>query len=169
MGVFGKRANAHGKRQDALASHVLNWKTWELTQGFCWEIFIKRTGCGDAKQFLQWLQSAVPLEFTAEQKQRMKDDHELKTAGLLMKLTKENRLKELREFGLYENANFRFSDAAILQVLDLADTVRQVLLKSRNEIAPEPMVILDWNWVHGMSSPEKQTRAARKKIRPPLS
>src|SRR5690349_2757228 len=55
MGLFGDKANAHAKRQDALAAHVLNWKMGQLTNQFCWEIFVDKTGCGDSVKFLQWL------------------------------------------------------------------------------------------------------------------
>src|SRR5215469_1873833 len=45
MGLFGGKANAHAKRQDALAAHVLNWTMGQLTNQFCWEIFAGKTGC----------------------------------------------------------------------------------------------------------------------------
>jgi hypothetical protein len=149
LGLFGDKANAHAKRQDALAAHVFNWTMGRLGDQFCWEIFIEKTGCRDTNQFLQWLKTAVPIEFKEEQKQRMRKDHELQMAGLLMRLTKENRLKDLREYGLYENSKSRFSDSAIKQVIELADVVRQILLKSREEITSQPMEVLDWNWLTG--------------------
>ena len=149
MGLFGDKANAHAKRQDALAAHVFNWAMGRLGDQFCWELFVEKTGCGDTKQFLQWLQTTAPIEFKEEQKQRMRKDHELQMAGLLLRLTKENRLRDLREYGLYENSKSRFSDSAIKQAIELADVVRQMLLKSREEIASQPMEVLDWNWLTG--------------------
>src|SRR5262249_59985978 len=105
---------------------------------FCWEIFFEKTGCGDANQFLQWRKTAGPIEFKEEQKERMRKDRELQMAGLLMRFAKENRLKNLREYGLYANSKIRFSDNAIKQVIELADVVRQILQKSRDEIASQP-------------------------------
>jgi AbiV family abortive infection protein len=47
LGIFGKKANEHAKRQDALAAHLLNFTMTRLTQGFAFEQFFKQTGCGD--------------------------------------------------------------------------------------------------------------------------
>jgi hypothetical protein len=83
MGIFGESANAHSRRQDALAAHVLNVAMGNLTNGFLWEIFLDKThGCCDGDKFLQWLQKTLPIEFTAEQKRRMKDSPERKAAPL---------------------------------------------------------------------------------------
>jgi hypothetical protein len=149
MGIFGDKANAHAKRQDALAAHVFGWAMGRLGDQFCWEIFFEKTGCGDTNQFLHWLKTAAPIQFTEEQKRRMRKDRELQMAGLLMRLTKENRLKDLREYGLYANSKATFSDNAIKQAIELADVVHQILLKSREEITSQPMEVLDWNWMMG--------------------
>src|SRR5262245_11673820 len=79
MGIFGKKPNAHSRRQDALAGYVMSVATGKLTNDFCWEIFMDRTnGCCDRDKFFQWLKSAVPLEFREDQKQRMRGSAELK-------------------------------------------------------------------------------------------
>ena len=131
LGIFGEKANAHGRRQDALAGHILNYALGSLTIPFLFEVFYAKTGCCDAEQFTQWLKFApMPMEFTAEQKQRMKVSKEMKAASLLMQMVRENRLKELREFGLYEDSKFRFSTASIQQVVELAETVKDILIDS---------------------------------------
>ena len=147
MGLFGDKANAHAKRQDTLAAHVLNWTMGQLTNQFCWEIFVDKTGCGGSVKFLQWLKTAVPLEFKDDQKQRMKENHELRMAGLLMKMVKENHLQRLRELGLYSNSAFNVSDNAIEQVIELAEVVRGILATSRYGVTPEPMQIVDPTWI----------------------
>jgi hypothetical protein len=114
MGIFGEKVNAHSGRQDALAAHVMNVAMGDLTNQFLWEIFLDKTrGCGDAHKFLQWLQKCVPIEFREEQKQRMKDSPEMKAASFLMHLVRQDDLKKLREYGLYENSRFRFSPESV--------------------------------------------------------
>ncbi len=140
MGIFGGRATAHNRRQDALAAHVLNVAMGDLTNVFLWEIFIEKTrGCGDRDKFLQWLRKSVPIAFRAEQKRRMKDSAELRAASLLMHLVRQDHLKKLREYGLYANSKFAFSTESIQKVIELAEQVRAILVRSPELVTPEPM------------------------------
>jgi hypothetical protein len=151
MGIFGDRANAHSKRQDALAAHVLNVAMGDLTIDFLWEIFLDKThGCCDGDKFLQWIQRSMPVEFTAEQKQRMKDSRELNAASLLMHLVRQDHLKKLREYGLYENSKFRFSTESIQKVIELAGQVRAILMRSAELVTSEPMKLA------GINMPDNQ-------------
>ena len=136
IGIFGKKANAHAKRQDIIAGHVFNFAVGRLTTQFAFEIFCRKTGCGDTERFISWLASATPLEFTEEQKQRMKADKHVQAAALLMQFVREGRLKVLREFGLYEDSEARFSSAAVQQVIELAETVKDILVESRLDSTP---------------------------------
>jgi hypothetical protein len=140
MGIFGDSSNAHSRRQDALAAHVLNVAMGDLTNDFLWEIFLDKThGCCDHDKFLQWLQKSAPIAFRAEQKQRMKDSPELKAASLLMHLVRQDHLKKLREYGLYENSKFEFTPESILKVIALAGQVRAILVRSPELVTPGPM------------------------------
>lgn len=150
MGIFGKKANAHAKRQDVVAGHVFNFAVGRVTTQFAFEIFYGKTGCGDTERFLSWLANATPLEFTEEQKQRMKTDKHVQAAALLMQFVREGRLKVLREFGLYEDSEARFSSAAIQQVIELAETVKDILVESRRDIVPEPMELAGVNFPEGI-------------------
>jgi hypothetical protein len=59
----------------------------------------------------------------------------------------------LREYGLYENVEMKFSDAAIMQVIELAERVRTILEKSKTWVAPEPMQIAGINMPEGQVLP----------------
>jgi hypothetical protein len=83
----------------------------------------------------------------------------MKSADLLLKSVRSNRLKQLREFGLYEHVDVGFSDAAIGQVLKLAENIQQILAKSRHVPAPAAPQIAGINmaWeVWKPSEPEQQ-------------
>ncbi|HEX3441191.1 MAG TPA: hypothetical protein VHT93_12665 [Pseudolabrys sp.] len=151
MGIFGDKANAHAKRQDALAGHVYNFVLGELSTQFMFEIFYHKTRCGDHEKFMQWLvNAAAPLAFSDKQKERMKSSKEMQSASLLMHFVREGRLKHLREYGLYENSELRFSPAAIQQVIELAEMVREILVRSRNVLVPEPMSLAGVNMPPGI-------------------
>lgn len=151
MGIFGDKANAHAKRQDALAGHVYSFTLGQITLKFAFETFYKKTGCCDPEKLAQWFcKNGRPPGFTEEQKQRMKDNKEMKAATLLMKIVREGRLKNLREYGLYENSEFRYSTAAIEQVIDLTAIVRDILIESRDDVMPEPMQMAGINMPEGI-------------------
>jgi hypothetical protein len=147
MGLFGDKANAHSTRQDALAAHVFGWKMGNYAEQFTAEIFTRRTmGCCDIDQYHRWLTRSTPISFSTEQKDRMRDDRELSAAGFLMRLTRQNRLRDLREFGTYQDSNCRFSDAAVHQVIELAGAISKMVETSRDRIAPAPIKLFDPNW-----------------------
>jgi hypothetical protein len=157
MGIFGKRANAHCRRQDALAGHVLNMALGDLTTEFMWEQFIERTrGCGDSQKLIQWMLHSVPIEFKEPQKQRMKDSPELKAASLLMHLVRQDHLKKLREYGLYSDSKFRFTAEMIETALQLAETVRNMLQRSPQLVVPEPMQLAGVNMPEGLTLPDRR-------------
>jgi hypothetical protein len=140
MGIFGDSTNAHSRRQDALAGHVVSVAMGDLTTDFLWEIFLDKThGCCDREKFLQCLRKSVPIEFRPEQKQRMKESPELKAASLLMHLVRQGHLKKLREYGLYENSKFQFTSESIQKVIELAGQVRAILVRSPELVTPEPL------------------------------
>jgi hypothetical protein len=62
---------------------------------------------------------------------------------LLMHLTRTNRLKDLREYGLYEHVRQTFSDTEIGQIIELAAKVRAILAKSW--VVPEPLKLAGVN------------------------
>jgi hypothetical protein len=100
---------------------------------------------------MQWLlNAAAPLAFSDEQKERMKSSKEIQSASFLMHFVREGQLRHLREFGLYENSELRFSPAAIQQVIEIAETVREILVRSRNVIVPEPISLAGVNMPAGI-------------------
>ena len=121
-----------------------------VTSEFAFEIFFNKTGCGDIDKFTHWFTSGPkPIEFTAAQKQRMRDNADFKAANLLLSMARDRRLKQLREFGLYENVEYMFSDAAVGQTLDLAERIQRILVKSRDFPLPEPLKIAGINMPKG--------------------
>ena len=129
----------------------MNVAMGDLSNQFLWEIFLDKTrGCGDGQKFLQWLQKCVPIEFRDEQKQRMKDSPEMKAASFLMHLVRQDHLKKLREYGSYENSKFGFSRESIERVIDLAQQVRRILMRSPELVTSEPM------GVAGVNMPENE-------------
>jgi hypothetical protein len=161
MGLFGDKANAHAKRQDALASHVMGYVSTKMTRQFLFEIFFKKTGCCDFEKFMQWLfEGPKPIPFTDEQLQRMYGSVEMKSADLLLKLVRSNRLKQVREFGLYEHVDVGFSDAAIGQVLELAESIQQILAKSRDVPLPAAPQIAGINMAWEVWKPSEPKQLA---------
>jgi AbiV family abortive infection protein len=161
MGLFGDKANAHAKRQDALASHVMGYVITVMTRQFLFEIFFKKTGCGDFEKFTQWLfDGSKPIPFTDDQLQRMYGSVEMKSADLLLKFVRSNRLKQLREFGLYEHVDVGFSDTAVGQVLELAESIQQILAKSRHVLLPAAPQIAGINMAWGVWKPSESKQRA---------
>jgi hypothetical protein len=70
------------------------------------------------------------------------------TAQLLLDAVRTNRLKELREYGLYEDATQPFSEAAVGQAIELADKVRDIL--TRSWAAPEVIQVAGINMATGI-------------------
>lgn len=135
LGIFGDSRNAHAMRQDALAAHVYNHVLAGHTVQMVVEAFVRRTGCMDLERILRWiLNGGVPLSFFDDQTRRLNESPEVQWAGLLLQMTRENKLKNLREFGLYANAKYHFSEAAIDQVIKMTEAVRKILLESRDDI-----------------------------------
>jgi hypothetical protein len=84
----------------------------------------------DGEEFTSWLIRTVPLELSEKQKLEQRQCPEIAAAQLLMRLVRTNRLKDLRECGLYENTDKKFTDDEIMQTIGLTSRVRQILSKS---------------------------------------
>src|SRR5262249_3670427 len=115
------------------------------------EIFLEKTqGCGDTERFLQWIQKCTPIEFREDQKWRMKNSVEMKAASFLMHLVRQDHLKKLREYGLYANTKFEVSSEAIEKIIELAETVRQILVRSPELVVPEAIKLAGVNMPEGV-------------------
>jgi hypothetical protein len=148
IGIFGDRANAHAKRQDALAAHVLNFVLGEQMALCLAEKYVEETKGAGPEGFLKWPEGAPPFEFDPAQKDRMRKSPDVITGNALMQAVSTSRLKHLREYGLYENAARTFSDASVGQVIELAAQVRKIL--SRAPVLPETMQIAGINMPLGL-------------------
>jgi hypothetical protein len=148
LGLFGHKPNAHAKRQDALAAHVLHCGLAVAGSIACWAFAEQMEGTNldyeqyeewrknrlhDFKENLdEWLVNVRDLMFTDAQRKVMNEHPYMKAANLLLGLARMNRLQQLREFGLYENVETKFSDEAVRQVLELASVVHVMLKQSRH-------------------------------------
>ena len=150
IGIFGDRANAHAKRQDALAAHVLNFVMGQQSAYCLWERYFEETKSADCDPdtFLKWLLACGPIEFTPAQKERERNSPDVIAANALMQAVSTQRLKHLREYGLYENAARTFSDASVGEIIELAARVREIL--SRAPVLPETMGIAGINMPKGL-------------------
>jgi hypothetical protein len=149
IGIFD-RNNAHSRRQDALAAHVMNFAQGQVLLAVTIEGFLIKTGCADPDRYWRWIKNTVPIHFTEEQKGRWQADADVRTANVLFEAVRQNRLKMLREFGMYEDAPMKFSDATILQYLNLAHRVREILNRSKDYVTPQPMEIAGINMPVGI-------------------
>jgi hypothetical protein len=137
MGIFGAKANSHAKRQDALAGHVLNYALGKFALTILAEAYVSEHGSMNPDDFMPWLLQIKGLAFTDKQQREKRECPDIAIANFLMHLTRTNLLKELREYGLYENTSETFSDVDIKRTLELAAAVRALLANSY--IVPEPM------------------------------
>jgi AbiV family abortive infection protein len=154
MGIFGDRANSHAKRQDALAGHVFNYAQGEFAARVLAQAYFSEHGWTNPDGFMPWLlsrskQNSVTL--TDKQQQEQRECPDIATGHLLMHLTRTNRLKDLREYGLYEHVRQTFSDAEIGQIIELAAKVRAILAKSY--VVPEPFKMAGVNMPDISSGP----------------
>jgi hypothetical protein len=140
MGLFGDKANAHAKRQDALVSYLLWYSIGTASAYVAHQTFIEQTGGGDDEKFREWFRTRRFFGLTAAQAEVLNDHPFTKTANLLLDLARTKRLQHLREFGLYETVETRFCDADIAQALELAETIRQILALSQRVAMPAPPV-----------------------------
>jgi AbiV family abortive infection protein len=148
MGIFGDKANSHAKRQDALAGHVMSFAHSQFLIRVLVEAYFAENGSTNPDDFLPWILQSGPYPLTEKQRQEQRQCPDIAAANLLMGLTRANLLKELREYGLYENVNRGFSDAAIKQVIDLVQKVRAMLANS--DVLPEPLQLPGVNMPEGL-------------------
>jgi hypothetical protein len=146
MGIFGANANAHAKRQDALAAHVMNYAFGNFMVRVSADSFTKERQEGEG--FGDWLQRRGQYDLSEEQKLEQRNCPDIAAAHLLMHYVRSNHLKDLREYGFYENTGKRFSDNEVRQTIDLASRVREIL--SRSWVAPEPMQLVGVNLPAGI-------------------
>ena len=141
MGIFGDG----GERSCKAARHFSGTRSLTTHRASSWREFSRRPifrntvgqiltasclgYCRGAKQ------NSVTL--TDKQQQEQRECPDIATGHLLMHLTRTNRLKDLREYGLYQHVRQTFSDAEIGQIIELAAKVRAILAKS--DVVPEPM------------------------------
>ena len=154
MGIFGDRANSHAKRQDALAGHVFNYTQGQFLARVLAQAYFSEHGWTNPDGFMPWLlsrskQNSVTL--TDKQQQEQRECPDIATGHLLMHLTRTNRLKDLREYGLYQHVRQTFSDAEIGQIIELAAKVRAILAKS--DVVPKPMQLAGVNMPDMSSGP----------------
>jgi hypothetical protein len=81
------------------------------------------------EEFIEWLIRAAPHHLSDEEKTQQRECPNITAAQLLTHVVRTNRLKELREYRLYENTKRKFSEAAVTRATDLAARVRQMLAK----------------------------------------
>jgi AbiV family abortive infection protein len=150
MDIFGKNANAHAKRQDALAAHVMSFALGSFAIKIGTEDFILTHGrAASDDEFIEWMTKRHRKGgFTEKQKQEMREYPDLVVANTLLQALRINRLQQLREYGLYEDANKQFSDTAVAQVIDLAAKVREIL--TRSFMAPDVIQIAGINMPEGL-------------------
>jgi hypothetical protein len=147
MGIFGANANAHAKRQDALAAHVMNFAFGQFAVETLSERFVQEGR--DGEEFTSWLIRTQPYLLSEKQKLEQRQCPEIAAAHVLMHLVRTNRLKDLREFGLYENTDKKFTDDEIRQTIGLTSRVRQILSKSW--VVPEVMQLKGVNLPTGFT------------------
>jgi hypothetical protein len=150
IGIFGDRANAHAERQDALAAHLLNFVLGEQTSICLWEKYLEETKDTDLdpERFLKWLLAKPSIEFDPAQKERTRKNPDVVAANTLMHVVSTNRLRHLREYGLYENATLKFSDTFVGNIIELTAQARVIL--ARAPVLPEAMQIAGINMPEGL-------------------
>jgi hypothetical protein len=149
MGIFGAKANAHAKRQDALAGHVMNYALSSFALRTLAKRFVVECPNGPADEFTGWIIKTHPLAFTESEQADQRSCPNLKTANILMRFVRSNILKELREYGLYEDNARTFSETEIEETIELASNVRAILEKSW--VSPEPLQLAGVNMPEGIN------------------
>jgi hypothetical protein len=146
MGIFGSNANAHAKRQDALAAHVMNF----AFGNFMVKVYAKKflQGSLDGEDFGSWLIRTGPYELSQKEQLEQRQCPDIAAAHILMHLVRTKRLKDLREFGLYENTDTKFADEEIRKTIGLASRIREIL--SRSWVTPEVMQLVGVNMPEGI-------------------
>jgi hypothetical protein len=147
MGIFGDRANSHAKPQDAVAGHVFNYAQGQFLGKVLAQTYLSEHGwTANPDGLMPWLLSRSKenvVTLTDKQQQEQRECPDIATGHLLMHLTRTNRLKDLREYGLYEHVRQTFSDTEIGQIIELAAKVRAILAKSW--VVPEPLKLAGVN------------------------
>jgi hypothetical protein len=157
MGLFLERNQRHSSRQDILAGHVFNFAESTFTGNLLVQAYIaqhvaldfdylKRVAEGgaiDLDDFMQWVASRPHIELNEKQKHERRENPDIATAHKLLHLTRSGFLKDLREYGLYEDAKRSFSETEIKETLELASNVSAIL--ARSFVVSEPPKIAGVN------------------------
>lgn len=143
MGIFGDKANAHAKRQDALAGHVMNYAFGAFFTRIMAKRFAQQGSGKPAEDLVTWLMRTQPHELTDEEQLDQRSCPDIAAAHMLLHFARTNTLKDLREYGLYESNNRTFSDDEVERTIDLAWRVRGMLEKSW--VIPEPFQLIGVN------------------------
>jgi hypothetical protein len=130
MGLFGEKPVAHARRQDVLVGHVLNYAMCQFMMKVFVQNYVAENRTANLDNLLTWISKKGQLDLTDEQQQAQREDRDIAIAHHLMRVTRSNALKELREYGFYENTNRTFSDDEIKETIELAVKVRAILTKS---------------------------------------
>jgi hypothetical protein len=146
MGIFGEKANAHAKRQDALAAHVMNYAFGNFMMKTSMDSFTQTRLEGE--DFGAWLIRRGPYKLSEKEKLEERRCPDIAVAHILMHFVRSNRLKDLREFGLYENTGKEFSDDEVRKAIGLTSRIREIL--SRSWVAPEVMQLVGVNMPEGI-------------------
>ena len=148
MGIFGIKANAHAKRQDALAGHVMNYAFGAFHTRIMAKRYVLELGSNPSEDFVAWLIRTKHRQLTDDELLDEKSCPDIKTANILMHFVRSNILKDLREYGLYEDNARVFTKQQIEQAIDLASKVRAILEKSW--VSPEPFQLAGVNMPEGL-------------------
>jgi AbiV family abortive infection protein len=162
MDIFGKGANKHAKRQDALAAHVHYFAGHDLLLRTLFQNFIAANDetllPNDVEQlreaFTSWLKE--PRELTEAQSKEYDNYPDVAAARQLLQAVRTNKLQELREYGLYQDVK-PFSDDEVREALRLATKIREILSRSYN--APNAPRIA------GINMPEAEVLKQREWLR----
>jgi hypothetical protein len=111
--------------------------------------FVVECPNGPADEFTGWIIKTHPLAFTESEQADQRSCPNLKTANIHMRFVRSNILKELREYGLYEDNARTFSETEIEETIELASNVRAILEKSW--VSPEPLQLAGVNMPEGIN------------------
>ena len=126
---------------------MLNFAIRQFSIKIWTEAYVAERGSWDPDNFVAWMleerDSPRTLEITDKQQEERRACPDTAAGALLMHLTRTNLLKDLREYGFYENTTREFSDVFIKETIDLAKKVRAILSKA--PVVPEPLQLAGVN------------------------
>ncbi|MGM4922786.1 hypothetical protein AB8A31_07750 [Tardiphaga sp. 804_B3_N1_9] len=148
MGIFGGKTNAHAKRQDALAGHIMNYAFGSFFVRTMAKRYADEFPSNSTEDIASWIARTQPHSLSDEEQKDQRSCPDIAAAHLLLHFVRSNILKDLREYGLYENNSRAFSDDEIKQTISLAFKVRAML--ERSWVTPEPFKLVGVNMPEGL-------------------